>query len=169
MTRFFAEQDNLRARFGDFFSNFPLYSTMSSRTQLLTPSNLRLDSRMPLELRALSLSISPSPSTSSSAGSSSALPLAGADGQANCQHGLTRVSATIFGPREPLRGTGPFTAGDSASASAPGKEGKAQVNVEVGTAGWAERGTMQGSSSTAGIRKGGKDRWVQKARRRQSV
>lgn len=130
---------------------------MSSRTQLLTPSNLRLDSRLPLELRALSLSILPSPAVAAAGGG---IATAGCDGYSSCSHGLTRVTSSVFGPREPSR-TGPFSAGDQAPTGGR-SEGKAQVNVQVGTAGWAERGQGTGNGSvTAGVRKGGKDRSVE--------
>ena len=118
---------------------------MASRTQLLTPSNLRLDSRLPLELRSLSFQILPSPPSSSSL---LPTPPASADGYALVTHGLTRVSASVFGPREGMR-TGAFSGGGGG-----GKGDKAVVNVEIGVAGWSEK--MVGSSG--GVRKGGKDR-----------
>lgn len=67
-------------------------------------------------------------------------------------HGLTRVSASVFGPRESLR-TGPFS-----GQGGGGKPGdKAVVNVEVGVAAWSER-TPSISTLNGGVRKGGKDR-----------
>ncbi|KAL8291997.1 hypothetical protein RQP46_001463 [Phenoliferia psychrophenolica] len=121
----------------------------SSRAQLLTPSNLRVDSRLPLELRSLSFQILPSPPTSSS---SPATAPANADGYALVSHGLTRVSASVFGPRESLK-TGAFSGGGGGGGGG-GKAGdKATVNVEVGVAGWSERNQAGG-----GVRKGGKDR-----------
>lgn len=68
-------------------------------------------------------------------------------------HGLTRVSASVFGPRESMK-TGAFSGGQGGGGG--GKGDKAVVNVEVGTAGWSER-TGNGNS-TGGVRKGGKDR-----------
>ena len=125
---------------------------MSSRTQLLTTSALRIDSRLPLELRHLNFSILPSPPSAPNAFAASALPPAQADGYAIVSHGLTTVSASVFGPREPAK-TGPFSA--AGGSSRPGD--KASVNVEVGVAGWSERNT---SNNAAGLRKGGRDRCV---------
>lgn len=139
---------------------------MQSRTQLLTPSALRLDSRLPLELRDLSLSIlpaPPSPSASSAASpSSSALPPAGADGYALASHGLTSVSSSVFGPREPARsgawsGAGAAAQGGPATAGGAQKGDRGTVNVEVGVAAWSER-VGQGQASEGGVRRGGKDR-----------
>lgn len=120
----------------------------SSRAQLLTPSNLRLDSRLPLELRSLSFQILPSPPTSSSAPATAP---ANADGYSLVSHGLTRVSASVFGPREAIK-AGAF----SGQGGAGGKGiDRATVNVEVGVAGWSER-----NAAGSGVRKGGKDRSV---------
>ncbi|GAA5846716.1 hypothetical protein JCM9279_003424 [Rhodotorula babjevae] len=146
---------------------------MQSRTQLLTPSALRLDSRLPLELRDLTFSILPSPPTASTSTSySHTLPPAGADGYAHAQHGLTTVAAAVFGPREQQR-TGPWSstgtgqgAGGGVGPAAGGaqKGDRGQVNVEVGVAAWSERVQQQqhGSSSSGptegGLRRGGKDR-----------
>lgn len=121
---------------------------MASRTQLLTPSALRLDSRLPLELRSLEFKILPAPPSSTNP----ALPPAQADGYATVSHGLTRVSASVFGPREPIK-TGPFSSGQGSSRALD----KASVNVEVGVAGWSERNT---STAPGGVRKGGRDRSV---------
>ncbi|KAM0750554.1 ribosomal protein S5 domain 2-like protein [Meredithblackwellia eburnea MCA 4105] len=124
----------------------------NSRAQLLTASNLRLDSRLPLELRALSFQILPAPPTSFGA---PAFPPAQADGYALVSHGLTRVSASVFGPREAMR-TGAFSGGVGGGAGGGGGGkgmDKATVNVEVGVAAWSERNT-----AAPGVRKGGKDR-----------
>ncbi|GAA5921418.1 hypothetical protein JCM6882_005457, partial [Rhodosporidiobolus microsporus] len=148
---------------------------MQSRTQLLTPSSLRLDSRLPLELRALSFQIlpcPPHPSTSSLASSSSAqhpspsfsptTPPANADGHALVSHGLTSVSSSVFGPREPQR-SGPFSGGGAGGGAGGGGGGGGQkgergtVNVEVGIVGWGER-VGSGAASEGGVRRGGKDR-----------
>ncbi|GAA5973241.1 hypothetical protein JCM21900_001014 [Sporobolomyces salmonicolor] len=142
-------------------------SASTSRTQLLTPSSLRLDSRLPLELRSLSFQILPSPpstaSSSSSSSSSSSYaptsPPAAADGYALVSHGLTTVSSSVFGPREPLR-SGAWSGtsqGGMATAGGAQKGDKGQVNVEVGVAAWGER-VGAGAASDGGVRKGGKDR-----------
>lgn len=123
---------------------------MSSRTQLLTTSALRIDSRLPLELRHLSFSLLPAPPSAPHAFAAAALPPAQADGYARVSHGLTTVSASVFGPREPAK-TGPFSS--AGTGSRPGD--KASVNVEVGVAGWSERNT---SNNASGLRKGGRDR-----------
>lgn len=125
---------------------------MSSRTQLLTSSALRLDSRLPLELRSLEFQILPAPPSSSSSNPfvSSSAPPASADGYAIVSHGLTKVSSSIFGPRESVR-NGPF----SGAGGLPKSGDKATVNVEVGVAGWSERNV-----TASGVRKGGKDRSV---------
>ena len=125
---------------------------MSSRTQLLTTSALRIDSRLPLELRHLSFSLLPAPPSAPHAFAAAALPPAQADGYARVSHGLTTVSASVFGPREPAK-TGPFSS--AGTGSRPGD--KASVNVEVGVAGWSERNT---SNNASGLRKGGRDRCV---------
>jgi exosome complex component RRP41 len=128
---------------------------MSSRIQLLTPSALRLDSRLPLECRSISFSILPSPPSTSSVTPQTSLPPAGADGYAQVSHGLTKVSASIFGPREPIK-IGPF----SSSTGAQGSKGdKANVNVEIGVAGWSEK-NVSSSSAAGGIRRGGRDRYL---------
>ncbi|GAA5876889.1 hypothetical protein JCM1840_002693 [Sporobolomyces johnsonii] len=132
-------------------------SASTSRTQLLTPSALRLDSRLPLELRSLSFEILPCPPNSSSYAPTS--PPAAADGYALVSHGLTTVSSSVFGPREQLR-TGPWSGnpqGGSANAGGAQKGDRAQVNVEVGVAAWGER-VGAGGASEGGVRKGGKDR-----------
>ncbi|SCV72990.1 BQ2448_6915 [Microbotryum intermedium] len=128
-------------------------STSNARTQLLTPSDLRLDSRLPLELRSLSFQILPSPPTLPS--TSTTYPISAPsnpDGYALVSHGLTTVSSSVIGPREPSR-SGPFS-GSGAGVGASGGAGtaagpthgtgarsgeKARVNVEVGVAAWTER------------------------------
>lgn len=67
-------------------------------------------------------------------------PQANADGSATMQQGLTTVSATVFGPREPK--------GQSRSLV---HHDKAFISVEVGEAAWAQQG---GSKRTRG------DKWV---------
>ncbi|BGP27604.1 exosome complex component RRP41 [Rhodotorula toruloides] len=140
---------------------------MQSRTQLLTPSALRLDSRLPLELRSLDFQILPSPPAPSASSSSHSptYPPAKADGYASASHGLTTVSSSVFGPREPQR-TGPWSStgtgqggGGSVGQAAGGQQrgDRGSVNVEVGVAGWGER-VAQGGSSEGGLRRGGKDR-----------
>lgn len=118
------------------------------RAPLLTPNSLRLDSRLPLELRSLSFQILPSPPSTSAA---TPIVPAGADGYALVSHGLTRVSASVFGPREAMR-VGAFSGGNVGG----GAGDKAVVNVEVGVAGWSER--VGGSAGAGGLRKGGKDK-----------
>lgn len=143
---------------------------MQSRTQLLTPSALRLDSRLPLELRDLSFSILPSPPSPSSPSSSSlyapTAPPAHADGYARASHGLTTVAASVYGPRDPQR-SGPWSAqgtgqgaggGVGVAAGGAQKGDSGQVNVEVGVAAWSERVQVQGAGTDGGLRKGGKDR-----------
>ncbi|BGO95466.1 hypothetical protein NBRC10512_006144 [Rhodotorula toruloides] len=139
---------------------------MQSRTQLLTPSALRLDSRLPLELRSLDFQILPSPPSPSTSSSYAAThPPAKADGYALASHGLTTVSSSVFGPREPQR-TGPWSstgtgqgAGGGIGQAAGGQQkgDRGGVNVEVGVAAWGER-VGQGGSSEGGLRRGGKDR-----------
>ncbi|BGP51577.1 Exosome non-catalytic core component [Rhodotorula kratochvilovae] len=141
---------------------------MQSRTQLLTPSALRLDSRLPLELRDISFSILPSPPAASSSSSSSfsaTAPPAGADGYALASHGLTSVAASVFGPREGQRsgpwssaGTGQGAGGGVGAAAGGAQKGdRGTVNVEVGVAAWSER-VGQGAQNDGGLRRGGKDR-----------
>lgn len=145
---------------------------MQSRTQLLTPSALRLDSRLPLELRDLAFAILPAPPTASTSYSPTQPP-AGADGYAQASHGLTTVAAAVFGPREQQRtgawsstGTGQGAGGGVGAAAGGAQKGdRGQVNVEVGVAAWSERVQQQqkGSSSSSsaaegGLRRGGKDR-----------
>lgn len=144
---------------------------MQSRTQLLTPSALRLDSRFPLELRSLSFEILPAPPASSSSTSTISTPPAHADGYAVASHGLTTVSSSVFGPREAQRtgawsggagqgsGAGAGGGGGGATAGGAQKGDRAQVNVEVGIAGWAER-VGQGAANEGGVRRAGKDRCV---------
>ncbi|GAA5885863.1 hypothetical protein JCM16303_000089 [Sporobolomyces ruberrimus] len=130
----------------------------NSRTQLLTPSSLRLDSRLPLELRSISFSILPSPPSSHSP-SSPSFPPALADGYSRVSHGLTTVTSSVFGPRESLR-TGPFSgqANQGGQGGGTQKGDRGTVNVEVGTAAWGERVSNLPSSNEGGLRKGGKDR-----------
>jgi len=127
---------------------------MSSRIQLLTPSHLRLDSRLPLELRSLSFQILPSPPASQATALASGAPPAQADGHAVVAHGLTKVTSSVFGPREPVR-TGAFSGSGGGGAQQGGlRDGKASVNVEVGVAGWGDK------AGSAGLKKGQKDRLV---------
>ncbi|GAA5845384.1 hypothetical protein JCM5353_004815 [Sporobolomyces roseus] len=128
----------------------------NSRTQLLTPSSLRLDSRLPLELRSLSFQILPSPPPLNSLHSSS-LPPALADGYAKVSHGLTTVTSSVFGPREGMRNGAWSNQGGGGGGGGMQKGDRGNVNVEVGSAAWGER-VQQSSSSEGGVRKGGKDR-----------
>lgn len=131
----------------------------NSRTQLLTPSSLRLDSRLPLELRSLSFQILPSPPPLDSLHSPS-LPPALADGYAKVSHGLTTVTSSVFGPREGMRnGAWSNQGGGGGGGGGMQKGDRGNVNVEVGSAAWGER-VQQSSSSEGGVRKGGKDRYV---------
>ncbi|GAA6039958.1 hypothetical protein JCM8097_002639 [Rhodosporidiobolus ruineniae] len=138
---------------------------MQSRTQLLTPSALRLDSRLPLELRNLDFQILPAPPPpSASSFYAPTAPPAHADGYARVQHGLTSVASSVYGPRDPQR-SGPWsgnqggTAGGGQGAAAGGQQkgDRGSVNVEVGVAAWGER-VGQGAASEGGLRRGGKDR-----------
>lgn len=154
-----------------------VHAVMQSRTQLLTPSALRLDSRLPLELRSLAFEILPSPPSTSTATATAAGggPPAHADGYAVASHGLTTVASSVFGPREAQR-TGPWSGaagagagtgaggggGGGATAGGAQKGDKAQVNVEVGIAAWAER-VGQGAATEGGVRRAGKDRSVPRA------
>lgn len=70
-----------------------------SRLEILNSGSLRLDGRLPLELRSVALHISPEapllgvttlPGTST----------LGPDGSARVQQGLTSVIASVYGPRE---------------------------------------------------------------------
>lgn len=70
-----------------------------SRLEILNSGSLRLDGRLPLELRSVSLHISPEApllGISSLPGTSIQRP----DGGARVEQGLTSVFATVFGPRE---------------------------------------------------------------------
>ncbi|GAA5858658.1 hypothetical protein JCM8547_001409 [Rhodosporidiobolus lusitaniae] len=140
-----------------------------SRTQLLTPSSLRLDFRLPLELRSFSCLILPSPPAPSTSSSSSSAPQpsyaptqppAQADGHAQVSHGLTAVASSVFGPREQQRNGawsgGGAGGGGGGGGGAQGAE-RGTVNVEVGVAAWGER-VGSGAGSEGGVRKGGKDR-----------
>ncbi|GAA5931085.1 uncharacterized protein JCM15063_002540 [Sporobolomyces koalae] len=132
----------------------------NSRTQLLTPSSLRLDSRLPLELRSLSFSILPSPPSPSAPQSAVAFPPALADGYARVSHGLTTVTCSVFGPREPQR-VGPWSGQGQNQGGQGGtqKGDRGTVNVEVGSAAWGERvSTLASSTNEGGLRKAGKDR-----------
>ncbi|GAA6008389.1 hypothetical protein JCM11491_004458 [Sporobolomyces phaffii] len=130
----------------------------NSRTQLLTPSALRLDSRLPLELRSVSFEILPAPPPFDALDQPS-FPPALADGYAKVSHGLTTVTCSVFGPRESLR-TGPWSGQGQNHAAGGGQQkgDRGAVNVEVGSAAWGERVSNLPSSSEGGVRKGGKDR-----------
>ncbi|GAA5955823.1 hypothetical protein JCM3765_001863 [Sporobolomyces pararoseus] len=136
-------------------------TSSNSRTQLLTPSALRLDSRLPLELRSISFEILPSPPPFDGTTSTSrAFPPALADGYSKVSHGLTTVTCSVFGPRESIR-VGPFSGGGGgggaqAQSTALGTSDRGSMNVEVGSAAWGER--VNQSEATGGVRKGGKDR-----------
>lgn len=70
-----------------------------SRVEILNSGSLRLDGRMPLELRSLALHVSPEApllGISTMPGTSTQRP----DGSARVQQGLTSVYATVYGPRE---------------------------------------------------------------------
>ncbi|KAI5451129.1 Exosome non-catalytic core component [Naganishia albida] len=84
----------------------------SSRIEILNEGGLRQDGRRPYELRSTAITFTPHPT---------------ADGCATMQQGLTTVTATVFGPREPKAQTRPV-------------HDRAVVNVEVGEAGWASQG-----------------------------
>ncbi|ORY25358.1 ribosomal protein S5 domain 2-type protein [Naematelia encephala] len=81
----------------------------TSRLEILNDGGLRHDARRPYELRSLSLSLSPHPT---------------ADGSATVTSGLTSVTASVFGPREPRSRAG--TSHD-----------RGIVSVEVGVAPWS--------------------------------
>ncbi|ORX33277.1 putative phosphorolytic exoribonuclease [Kockovaella imperatae] len=81
----------------------------SSRLEILNDGGLRHDARRPYELRSLSLELSTHPN---------------ADGSSTVSQGLTTVSASVFGPREPKQRAGSV-------------HDKASVVVEVGVAPWA--------------------------------
>ncbi|KAK4329955.1 3' exoribonuclease family, domain 1-domain containing protein, partial [Rhodotorula toruloides] len=100
-----------------------------SRTQLLKPSALRSDSRLPLELRSLDFQILPSPPSPATSSSSAAKhPPGKAHGYALASYGLTTVSSSVFGPR---RRTGP----------------------------WSSTGTGQGAGGGVGQAAGGQQKW----------
>lgn len=84
-----------------------------SRLEILNDGGLRHDARRPYELRTLACRLAAHPQ---------------ADGSASVSSGLTTVSVAVYGPREPLRGTG-----------GPGGQGsdRGTVIVEVGVAPWA--------------------------------
>jgi exosome complex component RRP41 len=70
-----------------------------SRLEILNSGSLRLDGRLPLEIRSLALHISPEApllGISTLPGTSTQRP----DGSARVQQGLTSVYATVYGPRE---------------------------------------------------------------------
>lgn len=70
-----------------------------SRLEILNSGSLRLDGRLPLELRSLALHISPeAPLLGIS--TLPGLSLQGPDGSARVQQGLTSVFAAVCGPRE---------------------------------------------------------------------
>lgn len=97
----------------------------TTRTVTNFSPGLRQDGRRPYELRSVAMTFSPQ---------------ANADGSATMQQGLTTVSSTVFGPREPK--------GQSRSLV---HHDKAFISVEVGEAAWAQQG---GSKRTRG------DKWV---------
>ena len=76
---------------------------------------LRHDARRPYELRALSLTLSPNTQ---------------ADGSATVTQGLTTVSVSVFGPREPKQ-------------RASSNHDRAVLTVEVGVAPWAGTGAQR--------------------------
>ncbi|KZO96557.1 ribosomal protein S5 domain 2-like protein [Calocera viscosa TUFC12733] len=80
-----------------------------SRFEPLNAGNLRSDGRRPLELRSFSAQLTTHPS---------------ADGSASVSHGLTQVTACVYGPRE-------------AKNRGQTMHDRALVNVEVSVAPWA--------------------------------
>ncbi|EJU04550.1 ribosomal protein S5 domain 2-like protein [Dacryopinax primogenitus] len=80
-----------------------------SRFEPLNAGNLRSDGRRPLELRSFSAELTTHPS---------------ADGSASVSHGLTQVTACVYGPRE-------------AKNRAQTMHDRALVNIEVEVAPWA--------------------------------
>jgi exosome complex component RRP41 len=81
----------------------------------LTSTGLRVDGRRPYELRSVSMTFSPQ---------------AHADGSATMQQGLTTVTVSVFGPREPR-------------SRANAIHDRANLVVEVGVAGWSQPGVGQ--------------------------
>lgn len=77
-------------------------------------SGLRQDGRRPYELRSIAMTFTPHPT---------------ADGSATMQQGLTTVSATVFGPREP-----------KGQSRGQVRHDQAFITVEVGEAAWAQQG-----------------------------
>ncbi|GAA95196.1 uncharacterized protein L969DRAFT_92075 [Mixia osmundae IAM 14324] len=82
-----------------------------SRNVLLTSSNLRLDSRRPLEVRPITCTLD-------------VLKGLEIDGSASVEQGLTRVSVSVCGPREPRAARG---AGNA-------RQDRVVINVEIQTA-----------------------------------
>ncbi|KAI9635570.1 ribosomal protein S5 domain 2-type protein [Dioszegia hungarica] len=87
----------------------------SSRLEILNDGGLRHDARRPYELRSMSFHLSPHPT---------------ADGSATVTQGLTTVSVSVFGPREPRQ---------RSSSS----HDRAVIAVEVGVAPWAGTGAQR--------------------------
>ncbi|KAK4053614.1 Exosome non-catalytic core component [Microbotryomycetes sp. JL221] len=114
---------------------------MSSRAQLLTPSNLRTDCRLPLECRQTWFQLGPTTFSDhhrrDDDDMTSRLP-SNADGYAIATHGLTKVSSTVFGPREPNR-TGAFSSSTTTTTTASNPQDTATLNVQLTIATWADR------------------------------
>ncbi|WVQ83871.1 hypothetical protein IAT38_006015 [Cryptococcus sp. DSM 104549] len=81
----------------------------SSRIEILNDGGLRHDARRPYELRSTSFTLTTHPSS---------------DGSATATQGLTSVSASVFGPREPRM-------------RSQAAHDRAVVSVEVGVVPWA--------------------------------
>ncbi|RSH90141.1 Exosome non-catalytic core component [Saitozyma podzolica] len=87
----------------------------SSRLEILNDGGLRHDARRPYELRSTSFSLGTHPT---------------ADGSSTVTQGLTSVSVTVFGPREPKQRAGVT-------------HDRASIVVEVGVALWAGTGAQR--------------------------
>ncbi|EIW68668.1 hypothetical protein TREMEDRAFT_31716 [Tremella mesenterica DSM 1558] len=87
----------------------------SSRLEILNDGGLRHDARRPYELRSLSLLLSPHPT---------------ADGSATVTSGLTSVTVTIFGPREPR-------------IRSSSSHDHVTLTVEVGVPPWSQQSGMK--------------------------
>lgn len=96
-----------------YYSIFDPLLLLQSRLELLTSGHLRADGRRPLELRGLQLHIG-----SHSAGASIDRP----DGSATVSHGLTVISACVYGPRQRVADapTGSAAGGATAASGAAG-------------------------------------------------